>query len=66
MNSKAPFSSVTLTTVMPVSRFVSVTVAPGITPPESSLTVPTMVAESNWATAGAPNNRLHSKARQMG
>src|SRR5262245_6704394 len=38
---------------MPVLTFLSVTVAPGITPPDESRTVPSTVAASNWANAGA-------------
>ena len=37
MNSKLPFSSDVRTAAMPVSRLVSVTVAPGTTAPELSL-----------------------------
>ena len=53
MNSKLPLASVTRTVATPVSRFVSVTVAPGTTPPVLSLTVPTTVAVSNWANEGS-------------
>ena len=38
---------------MPVAAFFSVTVAPGTTAPEESLTVPSTVAVSNWARADA-------------
>jgi hypothetical protein len=46
----------------PVSRFVSVTVAPGTTPPVLSLTVPTTVAVSNWANEGRAAARRHAAA----
>ncbi len=62
MNSKLPLASVTRTVATPVSRFVSVTVAPGTTPPVLSLTVPTTVAVSNCADEGRTAARRHAAA----
>ncbi len=64
MNSKLPLASVTRMVVTPVSRFVSVTVAPGTTPPVLSLTVPTTVAVSNCANEGSDATSTSVTARR--
>ena len=64
-NSKLPFSSDTRVAAMPVSRFDSVTVAPGTTAPVLSLTVPTTLAVSNCAEADDARRRAQSNARQV-
>src|SRR5690606_25782281 len=46
----------TATSVWLVCRLVAVTVAPGITPPCSSVTVPEIEARSNCAHAGVPTH----------
>src|SRR5512140_1119293 len=62
-NSKLPFASVTRVMAMVVSRFVSVTVAPGTTPPVLSLTVPTTDAVSNCAYAAGAHSRSRAISR---
>src|SRR5436190_2298682 len=47
-----PLPSVTTVRGSRVSTFVAVTVAPGMTPPVSSLTTPLIWVRSNWARAG--------------
>ena len=56
-NSYKPAAPVVFTIESPVSTFVSVTVASGITAPELSRTVPTTDAVSNCADADAAESK---------
>jgi hypothetical protein len=54
MKVKCPLSLLTRVEAMPVSRLLNVTFAPGITPPDESVTVPTTVPIEDCAKVDAP------------
>ena len=62
-NVKNPLASVTPVEVTCVCRLVTVTVAPGTTPPCASFTVPEIAVRSNWAAAGLAIRAKHSSRR---
>ena len=63
MSNDDVLASVVVLRVCPVSRLVAVTVAPAITAPEASVTVPASApVEALWAKAG--ETRMHSASRQ--
>src|SRR4029453_16672030 len=58
---KTPRSSVMLVKVLPVASWTAVTVTPGSTPPEESVTTPVMTA-SVWACASAGKSTIDTKS----
>ena len=52
-NTKLPLALVTVVLEIPVPWLVSVTLAPGSTPPEESVTVPFVSPLDVWAPSGA-------------
>src|SRR2546428_11682610 len=60
----SPAASVTTVRVRPVPSCLSVTVAPGITPPVASVIVPRMVPVTDWAVSERAN-RLTAMTRPI-
>src|SRR5262245_30221337 len=58
---KTPRSSVMLVKTLPVASWAAVTVTPGSTPPEESVTTPVITA-SDWACARAGENTIDTKS----
>jgi hypothetical protein len=59
---KSPFSFDVVSIVVPLVALTSVTVAPGITPPDVSRTDPTIDPLVIWAASGAAQNDAHRNA----